>query len=86
MGLFSKSQSGVRCEAMDESGETTHCQIFDSRDGMKLSDGTDFAVNVSRANNCIPSFVGNTDILEKDEKKVNSIVEQKVRACKRGLV
>ena len=29
MGIFSKSQGGFRCESMDETGETTHCQIFE---------------------------------------------------------
>ena len=86
MGIFSKSQGGFRCESMDETGETTHCQIFETNNEGKLATGTDFAVNVSRANNCIPTFVGNRDILEKDEKKVNQLIEQKVRACKKGLV
>lgn len=85
MGIFSGKQGGERCEVTDETGETHHCQIFEADKQGKMATGTDFIVNVSKTNNCEPVFQGSYDILEKDNARVKAIVEQRVRACRKGL-
>ena len=87
MGVFKrrgKEGAGERCE-MDEHG-VHHCQIFDTnKDGEKVSSGTEFSFQVSKENNCEPLRVGSSDIMEKDKEKVDKIIEQRVKACQRGL-
>ena len=67
---------------MDEAG-VTHCQIFESDKEGKMATGTDFSFQLGE--NCEAVMIGNHDILDKDEERVNSIINRRKKACRKGL-
>ncbi len=80
---FGRKEAGERCETED--GITHSCQIFEvDREG-KMATGTDFTFSVTPENNCEPIMIGNHDILERDVSRVKRIIEQRARACRKGL-
>lgn len=81
--MSKKRPEGWECR--DESEGVTKCQRIEiDEQGQKIATGTEFGVGVD-PNTCEPYYTGDMSIMDRDEKKVQSIVKKKVSSCKRGL-
>lgn len=80
---FKGKESGHRCEVGEDG--ITHCQIFEVDKEGKQSTGTDFSFTVNQETGCQAMMQGSHDILEKDESKVQDIIAQRTKACRKGL-
>ncbi len=79
-----KKQSGWDCK--EDPDGSTRCQRFEvNEQGEKISTGTEFGVSADPSTGCKPAFTGDISIMDEDEKRVNRIVDKKVKSCKRGL-
>ena len=81
--VFKGKESGHRCE-IDDQG-VTHCQIYDKDKEGKMSTGTDFSFAVNKETGCEPVMVGSHDINDEDAGKVQNIIAQRTKACRKGL-
>ena len=78
-----KRPEGWECH--DQESGITKCQRIEvDEQGQKIPTGTEFGVGVD-PNSCEPYYSGDINIMDRDEKKVASIVKKKVSSCKRGL-
>lgn len=82
MGLFNNKQSGHRCE-VDDSG-VTHCQIYEKDKTGKMATGTDISFTID-PQTCDATMVGNHDINDADQGKVDRIIGARQKSCRKGL-
>lgn len=80
---MSRSEEGWECSEQGD-GITKCKRIEVDEQGQKVFTGTEFGIGVD-PNTCESYFTGDMSIMDRDEKKVSSIVKKKVSSCKRGL-